>query len=822
MNGGQFQEHDVDAIRDYLASFDLFAGNEAEGQSYIGLALQRFRTTLSMIPQTQIPGQKLLELGGNPYFLTLLIKRFRSYDITLANYFGAAGPASGRGKQTIRSERYGETHEFEYDHFNGEIDEFPYPDQTFDVVLNCEILEHLTLDPTAYLCECQRVLKPGGTLLLTTPNVLAFQNLWRLGANRNVYDQYSGYGVYGRHNREYTPRELIELVEGCGFALEQIKIADIYPSRGLTRILKRIRHHWRDNLFLVAQAKGRPIYYYPNWLYRSMGRLRHVRRPDIGMGENDSVQVGEGWYPLERLPYPARWSSGRAVAYLRAPQVANRFTLEVNPHRPTPSEITLTVDIAGSTSSHRIDSNGWTEIAFPAPEGHAGEVQVTLSVSPTFNPKLLGMSEDNRDLGLLVKRFGFDTADEGSAPGTPQNLGDGIAETQSEQFYGQEYYDGPKEQGAKSGYAGYSASDPAIAAAVRIVKGYFAPRRVLDLGCAKGFLVDALRRAKVDAWGLDVSSYAINAAPPSVRQYVAVGSCTDVDKPANEFDLVVCNETLEHLTQENALRAVAEIYRVTADKTWITTPSLGVNDYGPPDGWPQGKIQERALSHYLRNRDFPDPALIEDLQLDDRGRPIHGHLIAASYRWWTAVFTAEGFIRRGDLEQQMNRAEALLSQGLWNSYVFEKPLWDRGGPEVVSLESERTVLLVPASTEMSDGDRLNALPSRPAGLLGAALVRGLTPGRYAAVFELAAEETSENPWAEVARLEVRSHDDQWIHGMRILRGRDFDNGARATVPFTCSAGEDLAIRVHYEGQCGLRVSRTVLIQAGASESSGVA
>jgi SAM-dependent methyltransferase len=407
------QERDVDAIRSYLASFDVFAGNEAEGQSYINLALQRFLITLAMIPQAA-SGGRLLELGGNPYFLTLLIKRFRSYEITLANYFGAAGPANGRGKQIIRSEHYGEAHEFEYDHFNGEVGEFPYPDHSFDVVLNCEILEHLTLDPTAYLCECQRVLKPGGALLLTTPNVLAFQNLWRLGANRNVYDQYSGYGVYGRHNREYTPRELVELVEGCGFTLEQIKIADIYPSRGLTRMLKRVRQHWRDNLFLVARAKGRPIYYYPGWLYRSMGSLRHVRRPDIVMGENDAVQIGDGWHPLERLPYPARWSSGRSVAYLRTPARSNRFTLEVNPVRPTAGDVTLTLDIAGSVSSHRIETNEWKVVAIPTPEVHAGEVQVALSVSPTFNPKLLGINEDNRELGVLVKHLGFESTSESS------------------------------------------------------------------------------------------------------------------------------------------------------------------------------------------------------------------------------------------------------------------------------------------------------------------------------------------------------------------------------------------------------------------------
>jgi len=167
-----------DSLRAYLASFDLFAGKEAEGIGYINLALRRFLITLDLLPPAPEPGARLLELGANPYFLTLLIKRFHAYSLTLANYFTDSAPA--QGVQVVTSQQYGERHEFAYDHFNGEVARFPYADHTFDVVLNCEILEHLVADPTHYLCECHRVLKPGGFLLLTTPNVLAWQNLWRL------------------------------------------------------------------------------------------------------------------------------------------------------------------------------------------------------------------------------------------------------------------------------------------------------------------------------------------------------------------------------------------------------------------------------------------------------------------------------------------------------------------------------------------------------------------------------------------------------------------------------------------------------------------
>ena len=61
-----------------------------------------------------------------------------------------------------------------------------------------------------------------------------------------------------------------------------------------------------------------------------MSSLRRVVRPDIVMGENDAVQLGEGWYPLERLPYAARRTCGRAVAYLLRPENASRLGIEVS------------------------------------------------------------------------------------------------------------------------------------------------------------------------------------------------------------------------------------------------------------------------------------------------------------------------------------------------------------------------------------------------------------------------------------------------------------------------------------------------------------
>ena len=63
----------------------------------------------------------------------------------------------------------GEEKIFNFNLFNSETDHFPYEEATFDVVLFCEILEHLILDPIRAISEINRVLKQGGYLILTTP-----------------------------------------------------------------------------------------------------------------------------------------------------------------------------------------------------------------------------------------------------------------------------------------------------------------------------------------------------------------------------------------------------------------------------------------------------------------------------------------------------------------------------------------------------------------------------------------------------------------------------------------------------------------------------
>jgi len=65
-------------------------------------------------------------------------------------------------------------------------------------------------------------------------------------------------------------------------------------------------------------------------------------------------------------------------------------------------------------------------------------------------------------------------------------------------------------------------------------------KKVLDIGCAKGYLVEELRNMKVDAYGVDFSEYALLEAPSSISKYLFNGDLKDCLKTFNKnhFDLI--------------------------------------------------------------------------------------------------------------------------------------------------------------------------------------------------------------------------------------------------------------------------------------------
>jgi SAM-dependent methyltransferase len=103
----------------------------------------------------------------------------------------------------------------------GTILDMPYEDETFDVVLASEILEHVPEDVTA-IRELVRILAPGGMLAVTVPRWLPEKICWALS------DQY--HANEGGHIRIYTADELRDKVELAGLRFQHLHHAHALHS----------------------------------------------------------------------------------------------------------------------------------------------------------------------------------------------------------------------------------------------------------------------------------------------------------------------------------------------------------------------------------------------------------------------------------------------------------------------------------------------------------------------------------------------------------------------------------------------------------------
>lgn len=262
----------------YVTSIRVTDAPEAEMQAYASQDFRRFVYTLSL---TNGLSGRCLELGANPYFTTCLLKTFTDLELELANYFGNV--PNGEYSQTVEhadlaGTKVSSVSQLKYQHFNVENDTFPYPDNHFDVVIFAEIIEHLLNDPCKVLREIKRVLKLNGSLILTTPNVARLENVAKLIAGENIYDPYSGYGPYGRHNREYNRHELVSLLEFEGFHADQHLTADVHANgaNSYTEVdqLKDLIGFRKNDLGQYIFVRARVVSKLnpakrPAWLYRS-------------------------------------------------------------------------------------------------------------------------------------------------------------------------------------------------------------------------------------------------------------------------------------------------------------------------------------------------------------------------------------------------------------------------------------------------------------------------------------------------------------------------------------------------------------------------
>jgi len=246
-------------IEDYLKQF-LVEKNKVDStyllSRYFELHSERLFKTYKIIQshQNQFNNKVLLDLGSsNGLFLPIMQAIVPFEDINVIDY-------GTHGCEVCKLESANQTVSFKRHYLNLEKDKLPFEDNSVDVILFFEVLEHFTFDAMHVLLEINRILKADGFLFMSTPNLnsgRSFLSMLR-GDNPNLFTAYKPEEqIYARHNREYSINEVKLLFENSGFFFETFTtILHSDGSWNIEESLPTLSSHidWRLKLFFVVMG----------------------------------------------------------------------------------------------------------------------------------------------------------------------------------------------------------------------------------------------------------------------------------------------------------------------------------------------------------------------------------------------------------------------------------------------------------------------------------------------------------------------------------------------------------------------------------------
>ena len=145
--------------------------------------------------------------------------------------------------------------------------------------------------------------------------------------------------------------------------------------------------------------------------------------------------------------------------------------------------------------------------------------------------------------------------------------------------FGKEFFDGDR----KNGYGGFNYMPRFWTPVIPTFVEHFGldnSSSLLDVGCAKGFMLYDLKQAlpEMTVRGIDISQYAIENGKEEVRDFLDVGNCLELPYEDNSYDTVISVTTVHNLEYDECGRALAEIERVSKGKSFITVDAYRDNE----------------------------------------------------------------------------------------------------------------------------------------------------------------------------------------------------------------------------------------------------
>lgn len=281
-------EHHIKTVRKIVRRFK---GKTASIDSRLNDAeILRMAETTFKIPLAKDPNALLVDVGGSIFWVPIYTEILGYQKVIIL-----CRPGGGQTAVFDRKEvGLGKSVHFEVLDCDAEWSKYPIDNGQASCVVSLELLEHFAGDPMHLISESNRILKDNEFFCLTTPNVISKANLANLALGLHPF----GWSVFtdsyaDRHNREYTPFEVREILEDGGFEIDLLEtfsprkiqsfrlklLGNLLSFPGF--LLGKVPLGMREGHMLVRGKKVGPVRQrYPKYLYDLYGsRKVHFKIP---------------------------------------------------------------------------------------------------------------------------------------------------------------------------------------------------------------------------------------------------------------------------------------------------------------------------------------------------------------------------------------------------------------------------------------------------------------------------------------------------------------------------------------------------------------
>jgi SAM-dependent methyltransferase len=223
-----------------------------EHQRYLNSVFGRVAALLNLIEPR--PGMRVLEVGAMPFYATRALAHFLELGpgrLVLVDGAPPCETGAARADWTFAGCSY------ERWLLNAETRPLPFADGSFDLAVCVDVIEHLIFDPLFLVQQIHRVLKPGGTMILSTsPAVFSWFVTLRHLFNRPVESGYDvvGHDAYARHHRLFSLKEVRAMASANGFAVSRAFVTS-HPFRNDPLVSLRVRAFKRC-LYVLDKASA--------------------------------------------------------------------------------------------------------------------------------------------------------------------------------------------------------------------------------------------------------------------------------------------------------------------------------------------------------------------------------------------------------------------------------------------------------------------------------------------------------------------------------------------------------------------------------------